>query len=100
MIIAWIFFSTTGIILARYYKELLPNMNCFNIAFWFHIHRPFMILASLISVIAFFVILAYLDWTWTEQDDLVSFTHSIFGIATIGLSVLQVNVQIYFNYLN
>ncbi len=90
MVIAWIFFSTTGIILARYYKDLLPNMECFNIAFWFHIHRPFMILASVISIVAFIVILAYLDWSWTGLDDPVCFTHSIFGIVTIGFSVIQV----------
>ena len=65
MVIAWMFLASTGILFARYYintpnfclttliynihiflryyKFIFPNFKPFNIAFWFHIHRPFML---------------------------------------------------------
>lgn len=66
----------------------------FKVNFWFNIHRPFMILIVIVELVAFLVILSSLDWSWVETDEKVNFVHSIFGITTIGLSIIQVIIQI------
>ena len=58
--------------------------------FWFNVHRPLMIFVPICSSVAFIVILADLEWKWLETTQLTNFVHSIFGIVTIGLSIIQV----------
>lgn len=90
MVIAWVF-ALTGILFARYYKETFLNFKLCNIDFWFVIHRPLMIVVSLVSIVALILILVQLDWKWlTLQSGSVSFSHSLFGIITISFSVIQV----------
>jgi presenilin-like A22 family membrane protease len=74
----------------RYYKFLFPNFNWLDINFWFHLHRPIMIMVPLMSIAAFILILAYNNWNWTDNDIKVNFAHSIFGIVAISVSILQV----------
>jgi hypothetical protein len=90
MVIAWILLASTGILIARYFKDLMPNTEIFGVKIWFIIHRPIMILVTAISITAFIVILAGLEWKWVSPDDKLEFTHSIFGIVTISVSILQV----------
>jgi hypothetical protein len=90
MIIAWMVFASTGIIIARYYKFILPNAKPCDVQFWFFLHRPLMVCVPIISVAAFIIILANLDWTWVETENTIMFAHSIFGIVAIGLSLIQV----------
>lgn len=58
---------------------------------WFNIHRALMIFLPICSITAFIVILAELDWKWVEISTPVEFAHSIFGIVTIGISIIQVS---------
>ena len=37
MIIAWIFLSSLGILIARYYKPLWPNHALFKLRVWFSV---------------------------------------------------------------
>jgi hypothetical protein len=57
MVIAWMFCASTGIIIARHYKPLLPNLKPTGVQVWFFIHRPLMIAVTLISLSAFVIIL-------------------------------------------
>ena len=68
----------------------MPENKFFGGQLWFAIHRPLMFSVTLISVAAFLIILADLDWNWVELSDPLSFAHSITGIATIFLSIIQV----------
>ena len=98
MVIAWILFASTGILVARYYKHLLPSKMYCGVKFWFVLHRPIMISVPVLSLIAFLVILSDLDWQWVETSEQLNFAHSIFGIVTISLSIIQVkhkNLLIY-----
>ena len=90
MVIAWMFCASTGILIARYYKFLLPNVKLFDLQFWFVIHRPLMIFVPIVAITAFIVILADLDWKWVESSERLPFAHSIIGIITIGFSLIQV----------
>ena len=90
MSIAWMFCASTGILLARYYKFLLPNVRIFKLQIWFVIHRPLMMIVPVISIVAFILILADLNWKWIETDQKLSLAHSIIGMIAIGFSLIQV----------
>ena len=90
MIIAWMLFTPIGIILARYFKSLFPNFKTCDVQFWFFIHRPLMLSVPLISLAAFILILSQLNWSWVTISSSVGFTHSIFGIVVVALSLVQV----------
>jgi hypothetical protein len=74
----------------RYLKFIFPNLKIMDKAFWFQVHRTLMISVPIISITAFIVILADLKWQWVSQTLVVNFVHSIFGIITMALSVVQV----------
>lgn len=90
MIFAWLFCVSTGIILARYYKFILPSIKIQKMMFWFQAHRALMIFTQICSLIAFIIILADLNWEWVSLTNKVSFAHSIIGMLVIGLSLIQV----------
>ena len=90
MVIAWMFFASTGILFARYYKFFLPNVKLLKVQFWFNAHRSFMFIVPVLSIISFLIILSKEKWKWIPIESKASFAHSIFGIVAIGLSVLQV----------
>ena len=90
MVIAWLFFASTGILFARYYKFIFPEVKFNGVAFWFFVHRIFMIIVPTISVVSFIIILDQLKWRWVSNEKTIEFTHSIFGILAICFSVIQV----------
>ena len=49
-----------------------------------------MIFVVINSIVSFIVILADLNWKWVDSASPVSFAHSIFGILTVGLALIQV----------
>jgi hypothetical protein len=55
-------------------------------------HRPLMILTTLLSIAGFCVILSDLNWKWVSTINKVNFAHSLFGIFAISLSIIQVNL--------
>ena len=93
MAFAWMFFASTAILFARYFKFIFPNLKLFKLQFWFNIHRPFMIFVVVLCIIAFLVILSDLNWQWVSQVNGVNFAHSIFGIFVIGLAIIQVKLN-------
>ena len=90
MIIAWVLFASTGIILARYYKFIFKEQKLFNSKFWFTLHYVLMILATMITLISFLIILSDLNWKWKSDKKSLEFAHSIFGIIAITFSIIQV----------
>jgi hypothetical protein len=95
MVIAWIPISSTGILLARYYKHLFVPRKFCDVQFWYAVHRPLMISVPIITIAAFIVILWQLEWKWlvNSKDLLIAFIHSIVGIICIALSVIQVSIK-------
>jgi hypothetical protein len=93
MIISWMLFASTGILIARYFKFMLPNFKLCNLDFWFILHRPIMISVTIISVLGFISILWHSNWQWVSlSNSVIVFVHSIFGIVTICLSIVQVRL--------
>lgn len=98
MVIAWIFFASTGMVFARYMKFLFPEKTLCGNKIWFLVHRPFMILVTVISITSFLVVLSAKDWKWIPLTKPVSYAHSIFGIVAISFSIFQViNKKLYFH---
>jgi uncharacterized membrane protein len=63
-----------------------------NMPIWFNVHRTFMILVPVISIISFLVILSFEQWSWVDQSNQLNFAHSIIGMITIGFSIIQMGV--------
>ncbi|CAF0923592.1 unnamed protein product [Brachionus calyciflorus] len=90
MTFAWLFLVPNGIILARYYKKLLPSLRILNVDFWFNGHRVLMISTFVLSIVAFFLVLSDHGWKWVEPEEKTAFAHSIFGIVIIGIIIFQI----------
>lgn len=89
MIFAWLFFASVGIIFARYYKFIFPTVRLCGLQFWFIVHRPFMLLAVVVSLVSLVIILFDKNWQWVQVTSTFNFVHSILGISTIGLAFIQ-----------
>ena len=60
-----------------------------NVDFWFAMHRPIMMTVPVLSVAGFIAIFYYKNWTWVSSIAPINFAHSITGIITVALSVVQ-----------
>lgn len=95
MIIAWILFSSIGMLLARYYKDFYKTRRLCRTRIWFAFHRPLMITTFLLTLIAFIIILSDQNWHWIDKDETLEFIHSLFGITAICLAFLQIFVALF-----
>lgn len=89
MTITWIFLVSTGILLSRYFKRTthLSRVCCGST--WFTLHRTLMCLATILSTLAFILILVSMQGTWIECGWTKSFVHSILGAIVISLAFVQ-----------
>ena len=104
MIFSWMVFASTAILIARYFKFMLPDKTICGTKIWFTIHRTLMILTLILSIISLLIILSYVNWTWIMASKHVNFTHSIFGIVVIVFTFILVkkfeSIFIHKNYLH
>ncbi|XP_068248554.1 putative ferric-chelate reductase 1 homolog isoform X1 [Palaemon carinicauda] len=87
MIGAWVFAASTGILLARYYKQTWLDNRCCGIDQWFHFHRLFMILTWGLTIAGFVLIVIHVGG-WVD-DPISENPHPIIGIVSIGLCFIQ-----------
>lgn len=92
MAFAWIFFASNAVILARYYRRLLPTKHICGYPVWFPFHFIFALSLGACSLAAFLVIIAEKDWLWVSSFSHINFAHSILGAIGAGFAGLQVNV--------
>jgi Eukaryotic cytochrome b561 len=99
MILAWIFFGSTGILFARYGRSLrLGNRRqLLGKAVWFQIHRLLLSITPLLTLLGFFFILVFAGGTWVDPqvDGLRLFVHSVFGGIIVCCAILQVWLALY-----
>ncbi|CAC5379665.1 unnamed protein product [Mytilus coruscus] len=92
MIIAWILFSSIGIILARYFKKHWSDSTWMKQKIWFQIHRTCMVLAVLLTIGGFILILVhtkgYRELTEIGDKSYVNY-HPILGIVVFSLALLN-----------
>ncbi|CAF2081953.1 unnamed protein product [Rotaria magnacalcarata] len=89
MIFTWILFVSTAIILALFFKKSWPNQKILGKPIWFSVHRALMMTASVLTILAFILILVYSNGKWIPQYKGRSFAHSIVGIITISFAAIQ-----------
>ena len=54
------------------------------------IHKFLMLLALMVSIIAFVVVLSYREWCWVNFHVRLNFAHSIVGVIAFSFSFIQV----------
>ncbi|CAF1516186.1 unnamed protein product, partial [Didymodactylos carnosus] len=94
MIITWIVIVSTGIIVARYFKNIPlmsnTNKNVCGETIWFAVHRGLMSSAAILTILAFLFILIYKQGSWvTYAKNSKEFEHSIIGIIIVCFAFLQ-----------
>lgn len=89
MIFTWIALVSTGIIIARYFKESWTGKKFCGEAVWFALHRLLMCSVSLLTLISFILIVFYKQGTWTSKSSQPEFAHSIVGIFAVTFAIIQ-----------
>jgi len=117
MVFAWMFCASSGILLKRwrydilfycyliiifyfhrYYKFLWPQDNLQKGRFWFFMYQFLMLSCVVVSIVSFLVVLSALKWNLMSNNiaNKTSFVHSICGLATLALMLIQVKLE--FNF--
>ncbi|CAF1037294.1 unnamed protein product [Brachionus calyciflorus] len=89
MMTTWMILATSGILFSRYFKSFNQDLNCFGVQPWFFYHRLLMFSTVIFSLIGLAAIFYKNDWNWISTSLTTNFIHSVFGIASIGLALLQ-----------
>jgi hypothetical protein len=92
MVIAWIMFASTGILIARYGRLLHigRRVQILGEMVWFQIHRLALSVAALATLLGFFIILAQTKGNWVGVNGGRLFAHSICGIIVVCCALIQI----------
>ncbi|CAF1304739.1 unnamed protein product [Rotaria sp. Silwood1] len=95
MMFIWMLFISTGILIARYFKQSWPERKFCGKAMWFAVHRLVMIFSAIMTLIAFAAILKYKHGTWVSQNLSREFAHSIIGVLVVGAAIIQPTMALF-----
>lgn len=98
MILGWMVFGSTGVLFARYGRSLrLGNRRqFFGKALWFQMHRFFLSIAPLFTLLGFLFMFVRMGGKWTSvQPSLLRFIHSILGGIVLCCGVVQIWLALY-----
>ena len=87
MVFTWILITSTGIILARYFKKSWPSRTVCGKPVWFAAHRLVMSVAAISTLLGFMFVLVYTQGQWVKDDH--GRAHAIIGVIVVGLAFLQ-----------
>lgn len=83
------FLASTGIILSKFYRRLMPTKHILGYPVWFPFHVLIAILVVGFSIAGFVLILAERNWKWNSTLLPTNYAHSIMGIIGIGGACVQ-----------
>jgi hypothetical protein len=98
MILSWIVFGSTGVLFARYGRPLRlgRRRQLLGKALWFQIHRFFLSLSSLLTILGFLLILSRAGGQWVNpHSDKRLFAHSILGGTMVCCIIVQIWLALY-----
>ncbi|CAF4807799.1 unnamed protein product [Rotaria sp. Silwood1] len=95
MLFIWMLFISTGILIARYFKQSWPQRKLCGKPIWFFVHRSVMTFAAIMTMIAFTLILIYKRGTWTSQNLSREFVHSIIGMLVVSAAFIQPTMALF-----
>jgi len=94
MVLAWMVFAPTGILIARYGRLLHfgARRKLLGDTIWFQVHRIALALAALATLLGFFLILVQSQSTWVDANfyGQLLYTHSILGVLIVSFAMTQV----------
>ncbi|KAH9515394.1 DOMON domain-containing protein frrs1L [Bulinus truncatus] len=90
MVVAWVFFASIGLVVARFYKPVLTGTMCSQ-KIWFQVHRFSMVLVLVITAIAFIIIFVKENGEWSDVEGEASYLqgHPIMGVMVMILTILN-----------
>jgi hypothetical protein len=89
MLFAWMVFVSTGILLAKFFKNSWTGRKILGTAIWFAAHRGIMLTASLCTIIGFILILIREKGRWIPSSSQREFAHSILGVIVVCFVIIQ-----------
>jgi len=95
MVLAWIGSASTGMVMARYYKETWKSIKPLKKDLWFRVHQIFMSLVVLMSIAAFIVICIVKGFLPYSIQEIRDNPHPATGFACI-LCALAQPIMAYF----
>ncbi|CAF2649124.1 unnamed protein product [Rotaria sp. Silwood2] len=99
MILSFITFGSTGILIARYARSLRfgTRRQLLGKAVWFQIHRFLLSISSLLILLGFVFAFARAGGQWVnpQTEDLRLFAHSILGGIIICCTMIQIWLALY-----
>ncbi|VDD79096.1 unnamed protein product [Mesocestoides corti] len=88
MVLAWVFCSSVGVIISRYYKDMWPNSGLLGERVWFQVHRILMGLCVGLTCLA--VILAFIFCQgYSRLRIYPDYIHPILGLIVLCLAVIN-----------
>ncbi|VDL90923.1 unnamed protein product [Schistocephalus solidus] len=88
MVLAWVFCSSVGVILSRYYKDMWPNSGLLGERVWFQLHRILMGVCVGLTCIA--VILAFaFCYGYSTLSSYPDYIHPILGLIVLCLAFIN-----------
>lgn len=89
MVLAWVFCSSVGVIVSRYYKDMWPNSGLLGERVWFQIHRILMGLCVGLTCLG--VILAFaFSRGYSKLRLYPDYVHPILGLIVLCLAIINV----------
>ncbi|GAB6031634.1 hypothetical protein CHUAL_009394 [Chamberlinius hualienensis] len=85
MVTAWIGTVSIAIFMARYYKDMWPDVMWCKVKVWFALHRGLNIVTVILTMAAFILIFVYKKTLSSWRDN----PHPILGIVTMILAIIQ-----------
>ena len=91
MIFAWIVFASTAILFARYGRRLQigSKEKFFGDLIWFQGHRTIALLATVATLLGFFLILVQTKAAWVKPSDGLGYAHSVLGGIIVCCALIQ-----------
>ena len=83
MVFAWISMASTGMVMARYYKQTWRSVRPFKKDLWFTVHRILMSLVVITSIAAFIVACIVKGFLPYSPKEIMKNPHPATGFATI-----------------
>ncbi|KAM9337350.1 putative ferric-chelate reductase 1 [Symphorus nematophorus] len=84
MLTVWMWTVSTAVLIARHYKHMWPDTTVLGQRLWFQLHRTMMVLAALLTAVAFSLPFIYRRG-WSKRAG----SHPYIGCTVVALSVIQ-----------
>ncbi len=90
MVLAWVFCSSVGVIVSRYYKDMWPNSGILGERVWFQLHRILQGLCVGLTLLAVILALIFCEG-YSDVTSYPDYIHPILGFIVLILAFINVS---------